>query len=285
MLTLKNNAHLRYLHEEKFSIPLRDFSDCKNGNSGSLFLLASGRSATDFPIARYAHFPFIAMNGSICRLVDEGVKPLFYVCDDKGFVKARPEMARLGLQHAQNTAMSLECFQNFHEFDTTVLQERRLYLLERVNRYYGQTPLSDRKFAWSIRHDPELITHFSLLRRKSNRIGFSRNMVRGCFAGRTIVYAATQLAYFLGFRQVFIIGMDLNASTGRFYESGQAALPTSLDQDFPKFILPSFEFMAKYIMAHENFQVFNLSPQSRLPAHILPKIKLDQLDQLLTPSA
>jgi KDO transferase-3 len=279
MLTLEQDG-IRLLREGERCIPLRDFGDCRNQYSGRVFLLASGRSAADFPVADYAQFPFVAMNGSIQRLVEEGVKPLFYLCDDGNFVAARPNLAALGARHSQYLAMNLGCLLALHESDPGILPGRRIYLLERVNRYYGKKPLSNRRFAWSIRKDPELASDFSMFRQKPNRIGFSRNLQKGYFGARTIVYAATQLAYHLGFREVFIIGMDLRTSVGRFYEQEQQkALPTSLDMDFDGFIQPSFRFMAEKIIAQEDFRVFNLSPISRLPASILPKIDLEALRQ------
>jgi KDO transferase-3 len=282
MLVLEYEEERRYLCEDGLRVPLQKFGDCKNAlSSDSLFLFASGGSAASFPIASYTRFPFVAMNGSINRFVDENISPLFYMCDDENFVKARPDFAALGVRHAQHTAMSFECFRALHEFDPEVLPGKRLFLLERANRYYDRKALSDRRFAWSIRNDPELVSHFSLFRQKLNRIGFSRNMQRGYFVGRTIVYAATQLAYSIGFRKVFIVGMDLNSQAGRFYEKQQMALPTSLDEDFNKFILPSFKILAKKIMTKDDFRVFNLSLDSRLPASVLPKISLEQLNQLL----
>ncbi|MDR0701130.1 MAG: hypothetical protein LBF61_01755 [Azoarcus sp.] len=283
MLTLEQEGNQRVLREGDQCIFLRDFDDCRKHYSGNLFLLASGRSAAAFPVAKYAAFPFIAMNGSILRLVQEGIEPLFYMCDDSSFVAARPDFAALGAKHARHLAMNLECLQALHEFDPGILSGKRVYLLERVNRYYGKNPLSDRRFAWSIRKDSDLISGFSLFRQKTNRIGFSRNLQKGYFGSRTIVYGATQLAYHLGFPKVFIIGMDLRASMGRFYEQKQGALPTSLDMDFNNFILPSFRLMAKKIIAQEDFRVFNLSPESRLPTSILPKINLEQLHQFIAP--
>jgi KDO transferase-3 len=281
MLELGHEEDHRYLHKGSMRIPLQNFEDCRNLGSGDLFLLASGSSAASFPVSRYTCFPFIAMNGSIKRLVDENIAPLFYVCDDENFVQSRPDLTAMGVQQAQHVAMKLRCFQVLHEFDPEVLQGKRLYLLERVNRYHDREALSDRCFAWSIRKDPELVSRFSLFRQKTNRIGFSRNMQMGYFVGRTSVYAATQLAYFIGFRRVFIIGMDLKSSAGRFYEQQQNALPTSLDIDFDEFILPSFKIMKENIIDKEDFKVFNLSPDSRMPDSILPKIDLEQFEQLI----
>jgi KDO transferase-3 len=74
--------------------------------------------------------------------------------------------------------------------------------------------------------------------------------------------------------------MDLNENAGRFYEDKENGLPTALDEQFDKLILPSFLFVSKKII-HDDFRVFNLSLNSRLPGTIIPKITLDQLDHLL----
>jgi KDO transferase-3 len=256
-----------------------------------VFILASGASAGDFPVARYADYPFIAMNGSVKRLADENIRPLFYICNDKNFPAGRPDLAISGCNLARNIAMSLECFNEIYLNDPVVLMNKSLYLLERVNRYYKKPRFSDKRFAWSIRNDAELMGNFSLLWRKPNRIGFSKNIRRGYFCARTIVYVALQLAYTLGFQKVFIVGMDLNENAGRFYEDRENRLPTALDEQFDKFILPSFHFVSKKIISDDNdpslcdvmrfFRVFNLSLNSRLPGTIIPKITLDQLDRLL----
>jgi KDO transferase-3 len=105
-------------------------------------------------------------------------------------------------------------------------------------------------------------------------------MSKGYFGGRTIPFAALQLAYHLGFSKVFLVGVDMNAQPGRFYEQGEAALPTRLDEDYEDYILPSFELLAEQVVGPA-FQVFNLSQTSRLPGDLVPVIDLHQLDALL----
>jgi Kdo-III transferase WaaZ len=124
---------------------------------------------------------------------------------------------------------------------------------------------------------------FSWFRQKPNRIGFSRNLEKGYFSSRTIPYAGIQLAYHLGFNRVFVVGMDLNSSLGRFYEQGCEAVRSRLDGDYEHYILPCFELMAERVI-NPDFRVFNLSPNSRLPASVVPKLDLDQLDALLCAS-
>ena len=282
MLELKLEGGRRWLGDGRVQIPITEFEECLGRYEGSVFLLASGPSAGEFPLSRYADWPVIAMNGSIVRCADQKITPFFYICDDPGFVRDRPDLACLGARSATHLAMSLSCLQELHRHDPTLLPQRSgVLLLERVNRRHGMAVLSDRSYAWSIRRDPDLICGFSLLRRKTNRIGFSRNMSKGYFGGRTIPYAATQLACHLGFSQVFLIGMDLNKAIGRFYETGAAALPSSLDEDFEDYILPSFRIVAEQVSPRYPLRLFNLSPLSRLPASVVPKIETTQLDALL----
>lgn len=282
MLELKQDGGRRWLGEGDVSISIAEFKGYRESFQGGVFLLASGPSAGEFPLSRYAEWPVIAMNGSILRCVDQNITPLFYICDDPSFVQNRPDIAALGARSATHLAMSLDCFQALHRHDPKLLPSRRsVLLLERVNRRHGVPVLSDRSYAWSIRRDLDLICRFSLLRRKINRIGFSLDMGKGYFSARTIPYTATQLAYYLGFNKVFIVGMDLIKSVGRFYETGESALSSSLDEDFEDYILPSFKIVAEEVSCRRSFDVFNLSMKSRLPSSVVPKVGLSQLDEMI----
>lgn len=281
MLRVETRGDRRWLLGRDLEVCLQDFGHSRHSATGPVFLLASGPSASEFPLQRYRSLPVVAMNGSIVRCVDEGIKPFYYLCDDPNFVIGRPELALLGVADGEHLAMSLDVLQAIHAADATALNGKKIYLLERVNRQDGKAVLSDRAYAWTIRHDEELISDFSLLRRKPNRIGFSLNLKRGYFGSRTIPFGALQLACHLGFRQVFVVGMDLRQSGGRFYEKGAAALPSSLDEDFEQYILPSFTLMARRILPRTGMQVFNLSAVSRMPERVIPKITLQRLDELL----
>lgn len=68
---------------------LNDFASLRGQCNGALFIIASGPSVNEFPMARYRNVPMIAVNGSIARFVEEGVEPLFYLCDDRELLRAR----------------------------------------------------------------------------------------------------------------------------------------------------------------------------------------------------
>ena len=96
-----------------------------------------------------------------------------------------------------------------------------------------------------------------------------------------MAYLALQIAYHAGFTKVFLVGVDLDQSAGRFYEkAGAVVSPCNLDDHFHTRILPSFEIMSKYVM-DDDFQVYNLSGSSRIPGELVPRVTLDQIDRMI----
>ncbi|MGG5871096.1 lipopolysaccharide core biosynthesis protein [Pseudomonas peli] len=259
----------------------QSFETLRGMHSGPLFLVASGPSVGAFPLERYAQYPMMAMNGSVCRFANTGVTPFFYICDDSAFVRDRLSLILQGVEFAESLAFSPRVIEALIAQAPDALVGRSVYGFERANRPVdGREPMGDRQFAWAARKDADFECDFSLFRQKRNRIGFSRNIDKGYFSSRTIPYTGIQLAYHLGFQQVFVVGMDLDSSKGRFYEQGDDAVGSRLDGDYEDYILPCFELMAKRVVSPA-FQVYNLSLESRLPGTVLPKLPLDQLDALL----
>lgn len=258
-----------------FPVTLSSFAQTRGTHKGTVVVLASGPSARDFPLAD-CPYPVIAVNGSVLMFEGLSAKPFYYLCDDVNFAKNRAGALAKGLVSAEHVALSDLCFMEVEKKGIVFPQDKPYFLLERVNRMNDQAPLTDRRFAWSIRHDRELRSDFSLWRRKPNRIGFSRNFAKGYFCARTIAYVGTQLACHLGFSRVCLVGVDLNPRAGRSYQE-RVALPSTLDEDFDGYILPSFRFLRQHIIRPGRFEVFNLSPDSRLPADLIPRLALDEL--------
>jgi KDO transferase-3 len=226
----------------------------------------------------------IAMNGSIACFEATDVRPLFYLCDDAGVAERKSTALASGIRLSRWSALNLESMQRLYEKEPQALEADSLLLMERVNRWIGVQRRSDRAFAWSARRDPDLVMRWSLLSQTANRIGFSRNFGRGYFNARTIAYAAVQLAYFLGFDKIFLVGVDMNSSLGQFYDPAGSQMKSRLDGDFDDHILPHFEILARRVL-DSGFQVFNLSRDSRLPGDLIPKVSLGQVDDLIGPAA
>ena len=262
-------------------VRLRFFSELAGSLTTDAFVVASGPSVNNFPFDNYRNHPFIAMNGSILACDKHGIRPYFYICDDESFAKDRAEIALLGLKRAEHIGMSFAVLCRLYAVDPGCLKGLSVFLLQRANRFLDRPNLSHRAFAWSIRKDPDLHSSFSIFSASRNRIGFSMNLDKGYFVARTIPYVALQLCYQLGCPRAFMLGVDMNPTEGRFYESGEGAAPSDIDGSFKKIILPSFKFLRQKIIKEGVFEVYNLSAESRIPSEVIDKIDLDTLGGML----
>lgn len=246
---------------------MNHLSELRNQFSGTVVILASGPSATEVPLKVYQENPVIAVNGAVRLLLEHNIKPFLYLFNDGYFVENNIELIKQVLEVAQYVFMPEELYQKYFVNHPA----QNIYFIHRVNR--GARQYSPRAFAFRALFDRELVADFSLFSQKKNRIGFSKNLEKGYYCGRTIPYVGLQAAYYLGFNKVLIAGLDLNSELGRFYESKNQSLRSTLDKDYEEFIYPSFKwYRAK--MQTENFKAFNLSSSSRLPDSALLKMSL-----------
>ena len=116
---------------------------------------------------------------------------------------------------------------------------------------------------------------------RQRHIGFSKDMSEGFFDARTVVFMTLQLAFHLGFSKVFLVGVDLNENSGRFYETHDSInSPCALDQHYYTRILPSFKLMSSKVMG-DDFMVYNVSDCSRIPQSVVPRVTLAQVEAML----
>lgn len=252
--------------------PISDFGACRGIAEGPVFIIASGASAKDFPLQRFASVPMITVNGAISMFAEHGVRPYFYVCTDTGFAQQQPDLYAKAVRLSQRLAI----------------------WPDEVGSLPGPTraqvfPLA--KAARSSLHgslfkpDPLLVRSRTLWGSRSRSVGFSKDLSLGFFDARTVAYAALQLAYHLGFNQVFLVGVDLDQSVGRFYETpGQAVSRCHLDESYERRILPSLKLMAERVVSPQ-FAVYNLSATSRIPGSVIPKVSLQQAEALILDGA
>ncbi|WDY60409.1 lipopolysaccharide biosynthesis protein [Pseudomonas sp. PSKL.D1] len=237
------------------------FEACRNTQKGPVVILASGASAKQFPLGEFAHLPVIAMNGSVSLTAACGVKPFFYVCTDKSFREQQPELFAIALRDSQRLALWPEQFAG-----GDIPAGTECYPLHKA----GNPGMLD-----GLRgHGDSYVCHRALWSKRARSIAFSKDMSSGYYDARTVAYVALQLAYHLGFEQVLLVGVDLDQTAGRFYEDGSGERsPCGLDQHWDSRILPSLTLMAEQVV-NEHFRVYNLSPTSRIPATLIPRIDL-----------
>jgi KDO transferase-3 len=262
---------------------LGEFAEHRGRYRGPVVLIASGPSVQQFPMGKYRECPMIAMNGSIVRFIEEDIRPIFYLCDDRGVADRKGAAVAQGITFARHAALGEAALREVAKHSPQALLQGDLHLLQRANRLSGKQTLSNRRFSWSVRNDPDYAVTWSLFHQKKNRIGFSRNLMNGYFNGRTIAYAAIQLAYHLGFESVYLVGVDMNPEQGQFYDPKGEVVPSRLADDYEDYILPSFELMARKVI-NPAFRVFNLSASSRIPDALVPKVTCEQLDRDLMAS-
>lgn len=259
---------------------MSNLASLKRKFDGGVFVLASGGSAKKFPLSDYKNKRFICVNGSILALLKKNIIPFAYVFNDESFLINSMDLVLKGIRVSNYVFLPKELYYKYIEENITDARDRsKIYFIERVNRSLGDKGASDRVFSLKNILNKDYVNSFSLFSNKKNRIGFSLNLESGYFCARTIPYVALQLAYYLGFKKVFLIGLDLNSETGRFYDN-KNSLPSYIDQHYDGFILPSFELMSKRV-TNNDFKVFNLSGNSRLPNSIVKKITIEDLWGLL----
>ena len=239
---------------------------------GAVYLLASGPSVNEFDFTLLDSAYAVYMNGSVKKLTKKSSKA-FFVVDDADFFENRMDYILQGLEYAETCFFSALGIDFICRHDPSVLKGKRVVLLERVNRIYGQAIESRFKFGLKNIFDPDYFYgSYNPFSSEFGRVGFSLNLEKGVFGGRTIAYQALQVAYHLGFRDMAIAGMDLSydGAVTRFYEKAEQARPSTLLKDYNRHILPSFKVVQRMVKK-KKLSVVNLSLNSRLPSNVIRK--------------
>ncbi|MBO9551989.1 lipopolysaccharide biosynthesis protein [Pseudomonas sp.] len=245
-----------------------DFAACRGIAEGPVFIIASGASAKDFPMQRFANVPMITLNGAISMFPEQGPRPYFYVCTDTGFAHQQPDLYAKAVRLSQRLAIWPDEIESL-----PVPTKAQIFPLAKAAR--------SRLYDMLFNPDPQVVRSRALWGSRSRSVGFSKDLSQGFFDARTVAYAALQIAFHLGFNQVFLVGVDLDQSVGRFYEtSGQAVSRCHLDEAYERRILPSLKLMAEQVV-DEHFAVYNLSATSRIPGAVIPKVTLDQAQAII----
>jgi len=228
-------------------------------------IVASGPSALDhdWDALRGGKRFVIAVNGSTTLLAQLGIRPdLMVVIDDKFCVSgARHFAAAAGVPLVIETIAGA----TWATLAPDDFNSRAVSLLERVNSWYAIPKVSAAELA---RMNDESGRPWTLPERMDSRfrVGWSARPEWGFFSGRTVTFAALQVAVRLGARDMEIIGMDLGGN-GRAYQEPESARPSYLLAHYADYVLPSFELMSR-ALADTGVRVRNLSPVCPLPRHL-----------------
>jgi KDO transferase-3 len=240
------------------------------------FLLGTGPSIKALDLKALHQFPLIGVNGAIAVMQPLGLRPRHYTVTDLDFFANRFSMIRAVIESGSDCFFSAGGLRIIAERAPELLRQgEHFYLSEVVNRAHDQPRRSQETFLEWASQIPSLVLP-SPPRDDDSRVGWSRDLRHGVFCSRTILFRALQMAAFLGYRRLYVLGMDLNyrGPASRAYEEGKDARPTKIERDFEPFILPAFRVLQQEI-DEGRLEVFNLSNASRLPESVIPRLSLE----------
>jgi KDO transferase-3 len=242
---------------------------------GACFIVCTGPSINDIDLGRLAGHACMGVNGAIVKFRERDLHPTQYVISDPDFFDDRFDMVRDVITSGADCFFSFAGLSRIAEREPALLEQTRFFLTDTANHRYGvarQTPI---EFEALARRDPDLVLH-QTVKPHDDAIGFSRNLLKGVFCGRNVAFRALQVARDLGYRRVFLLGMDLGGSGDliRFYETREQGVRSGLESHLAPYIVPTFEVL-RDLCRDEALEVYNLSAESRLPSELIPKISFD----------
>jgi Kdo-III transferase WaaZ len=250
----------------------RSPEEVKGTYQGKTYILANGPSLTDFDLMQLGDHKSMGMNGSIVKYRDSSILPEFYVILDHAFIRKRFFLIK------EIITSKVKCFFSYRALcviavqDSTLLKSGNIYLIPGVNDSFDEAVLKDESLVERLK----LEKAFFLPKQDINRwVGFSFDICKGVFPGRTVAFQCVQIAAYLGFKQIYIAGMDLGApETGRyrFYEDiiKEESLKSNLDKNYEK-IKAAFT-CAVPACESRGIELYNLSASSRLPESVMKKM-------------
>lgn len=242
--------------------------------SGACFMIATGPSLAELNLQQLAHFQTMSLNCAIKKFNEAKLTPTHCVIVDHRVFEKQWICVKDSILSGANCFFSYAGLSTICEREPELLKHGNIYLIESISRKFGIPRISKAQMLEVFTHDAEVflaMQHPELCR----SVGFSSNLKKGVFSGKTVATWAAQLGVALGYQQQFIIGMDLGG-TGKkhFYADGHHAPPDFM-RDYEPHIRVCFEQLKRASLVC-GFEVYNLSRESTLPHEIIPKIAIEQ---------
>ncbi len=227
-------AALWYKHR---AVPIVPLSELRSSCRG--LLTATGPPVKALRFENIPAMPAIGVNGAYCphRQLDFR----FYVIVDMGFIDNRPEIVRDVIQRpgltlfttARRGAHSRSLWPGGDRLPIGDRRRRAACKIYRPGSTAARCGITTAgKTAWSL---PPRAACSALA-------GISA----AAFDAGTVAYWALQIIAYLGFKQLFIAGLDMNNfHQPRFYETEQDRLPTFPADKVKSLVIPAFDTPAR----------------------------------------
>ncbi len=232
-------------------------------------VLASGPSVRSLRrLERLFDRPVCCVNGSVEMAAAVGRRADYYFVSDYRFILEKPELFRAGTRVADAVVLGPMAVFAAMIAAPDAVEGVELFLREDLRRPFKRPRPTNRELA----RDPNVIAN------ASGDLVFSLDPIRGTCAAGTVVFDAVQVLYGIGYREIFMFGVDLSDGP-RFYSETDPAV-NELSHAYERGIEPAFELVAEYLR-RSGRRLVNGSPDSRLPDSIIPKADGNDLLDLL----
>lgn len=246
----------------------------KHTRSGSCFIVATGPSLAQVDIRQIKRYDTISLNGAIRKFSDAGFSPTHAMAVDRRIFERCPDFIRESIESGATCFFSPVGISRICEQGLRLPPADRGYLLESIARKFDQ-PLDGKRSFLSRHQDNPMIYCSDKYPAQDGIIGFSADANAGFFSFKTVAGWAVQAAVWMGYRNIFILGMDLGGTGMSHFYANEANKKPDFLRDYDPYIRVSFE-QTRRAMDNLGFCVYNLSEKSVLSEHIIPKITIDE---------
>lgn len=248
------------------SVPVTPLDEGYDPSDETVHLILSGPSIAEIPYDRMNIQCAMGVNGAIV-LANKYDLPFKYYCIiDQNFVRDRIALVREIVSRDLTLYVSPEVLRYIVQ---GVPQEEircRICIIELILERAYQRSTAPATLVRMVQANPDL----HLLDAELG-LGFSFNAALGVFDADTVAYAALQVLFSYGARNLYVHGLDLSLENGlRFYDEGVSPQSSRLARHFARVIEPSFRFAARH-WAERGLSVYNLSPVSALPPDVIER--------------
>jgi KDO transferase-3 len=240
---------------------------------GNCFTVAAGPSLNEIDFQQLKPFDCISLNCSIKKFSDQGFQPKHCIIVDHRVFENDWECVEASILSGANCYFSAVGLSRICERDPSLLNRDNIFLIEGIGRQFGLPRPSVKEFYKKYQHDPDIYMADDIPTRGA--IGFSLNAEKGFFFGKTVATWAVQLAPYLGYKNNYILGMDLGGTGKSYFDSSdRTSIPYDFISLYEPYIKVCFE-QAQRAAKENDFCLYNLSQYSTLPNDIVTKISFD----------
>lgn len=243
-------------------------------SDGPCFIIASGPSLADIDLKTLTGFHTISLNCAIKKFIDQGTIPTHCVIVDHRVFERQWACVEAAICSGAQCFFTFEGLSIIAQRAPKLFTRGNIFLIESISKKFGIPRSNQSEFLATYTHSPTVYLD-AKLPQYCRSIGFSCDLKQGVFSGKTVATWAVQLSFCLGYKSIFIVGMDLGG-TGKahFYADQHNPSPDFLRYYEPH-IRACFE-LAKQACDHHGIQLYNLSMHSTLPTEIVPKIPFNE---------